>query len=292
MPTKKVSQMKKYYKLNNFEFLNKQDMSRITKRQQAILKLYENPIKTLEIQKKILEDNNLLDVLGNFYLPQDFNFDKIKQLGISKMSLQTFQIPFKNEDIKTMIDMPKVQVTTPKISQDMGKIYHSVYLLGNHNGNKMLYLLSVQYSQNQSKPPVDFHIKLDALVGGKTWFSLLRMDSIGKPHPNYFKDGIPCKEYLEVEKIRTPHLHRASYEAQLFTNTNSYSNAEEFDFLDYDNLNFADGSIFDKLLNNFLAQCHADVNIRDIAGTWFDFNNKNVFKPKIVSDDEVINWIL
>ena len=279
-------------KYKDKKHLYNSDMARISNRQSAILKLYDQPeLAKLEALEK-LKSLGLENVLDDYFLPDNYNLDKLKNLEINTPRLQIVKLPFKNQDIKIMLDMPKIQISTPKIEHSMGKTYHSVYLIGKYKDKKMVYLLSVEYARDQKRPPCDFHIKLDALVGGKTWFSLMRIDSMGNPHPNYFENGVPVKTYNEVKKIRTPHLHTASYEAQMFTNTTHYSNAEELDFLDYENINFEDGTLFTSLMQTFLKRCNAEVNIKDVAGSWFDFDNTNIFDTKIIDNDEVINWIL
>lgn len=264
----------------------------ITKRQRTILALYQDAENTKRETLKALKDAGLCDVLKNYYLPENFNFNKLDKFEIATPRLQKYKLPFKNKDIEIMLKMPKVQISTPKISYYQGKIYHSVYLVGNNNGEKMAFMLSVEYRKERSSYPCDFHIKLDALVGGKTWFSLMRIDSIGCPHPNYFKDGKPCETFTEVEKIRTPHLHTTSYEAQMFTDMTHYSNAEEIDGIDYENISYKDGTLFSKLMQIFLQKCNAKVNFKPLTNDYLDIDTENVFKPLVDFDSEVINWIL
>lgn len=266
--------------------------ARITNRQDSILKLYEKPHLAKQKALDALKELGLHNVLKDYFLPKNYNLNNLSKLTTNSPRLQIVNLPFKNQDIKLMLEMPKVQISTPKIEHSSGKTYHSIFLMGKHEDKKMIFLLSVEYCQDQKRPPCDFHIKLDALVGGKTWFSLCRIDSMGNPHPNYFDNGVPVKTYSEVKKIRTPHMHTASFEAQMYTDTTHYSDAEELDFVDYENINFDDGSLFNKLMQYFLKKCNAHANIKDVTGYWFDFENSNIFETKIIEDEGVIDWIL
>ena len=270
--------------------LNSEDHS-LTKRQRTILALYQDAENTKRATLRALKEAGLYDVLNNYYLPENFNFNKLDKFEIITPRLQKYKLPFKNSDIEIMLKMPKVQVSTPKISYSNGKIYHSTYLVGSNDRGRMVFLLSVEYRKDRSSYPCDFHIKLDALVGGKTWFSLMRIDSLGASHPNYFKDGKPCETYADVEKVRTPHLHTTSYEAQMFTDMTHYSSAEEIEGIDYENIIYKDGKLFTKLLQIFLKKCNAKVNLRDLSNEYLDIDNENVFKPLVDFDSEVINWI-
>ena len=105
-------------------------MARISNRQSAILKLYDQPELAKQEALEKLKSLGLEDVLDDYFLPDNYNLDKLKNLEINTPRLQIVKLPFKNQDIKIMLDMPKIQISTPKIEHSMGKTYHSVFLLG------------------------------------------------------------------------------------------------------------------------------------------------------------------
>ncbi len=280
-------------KYKNKKQLVDEKLDRVLRKQKTILNLYENSAKTKQNVMSTLKENGLLDVLNNYFLPSNYDFTNIDDIGPTSVHrLQEYKLPFKNEDINIMLNMPKIQISSQKTCSSLGKIYHSVFLVGKYKDKKMLFLLAVEYHPIKNTAPMDFQIKLDAYVGGKTWFSLLRLDSIGNPHLNYFKNNVPCKNLQDIRKVRTPHLHIASYESQLYTDTTHYSNAEEIDFVNYNKINFEDGTLFYKLMQFFIKKCNAKVNVAPIKNKYIDLKCNNVFEPLIIKDDEVINWIL
>ena len=214
------------------------------------------------------------DILHNYFLPDGFDVSSINIDDAVQSRIQEDRLPFDNEQIKEMIKMPKQAINESYNMYVKGKHVHGTLLLGEHNGKQVLFLLNIDKSKAYDDGFNKFSIKLNVLVGGKTWFELARIDSQDEPHPNFIKDGKVVSSVDEIEMIRTPHIHIASQECQLFADNADYSVAcptsKHFDLQNIDGKD-----LFKPHMQKFLEFANVDVKINEnVPDDWhFAINN-------------------
>lgn len=225
------------------------------------------------------------DIFDNYYLPDNFNFYKLTPDMIRPHNLQEHLLPYSNKQIDNLIKMPKIAINKPISFNSQGRHIDAIFLLGQENAKNVLYVLKIGRSCQYNCEFNDFHLELYAYVQGKTWLSLLRLDSMGYTHLNYIVNGKVAKSNEEVTRARTPHLHKCTYECQVLTNRLGYSLAEELDYINYSKLHYGK-EMFLTCLNNFTKLCNADVKF-DQRTSLFDKNYVKVNKKK---DLKEIEW--
>ena len=205
------------------------------------------------------------------------------------VNLQKVLLPFTNEQIENLIKMPKVAINDVYNFNYRGGNTHAVYLLGKENNKFVLFVLRIDKSCEYKDDFIDFHIKLDACIQGKTWLTLLRLDSIGKKHPNYIVNGKVCVNNSQVEFAICPHLHKCTQECQVISEALDYLTASELDFVDYNNLNLNDKNFFKQCMQKFLEQTNINLKINkkvennyhyNITNPLFDYETPQIYKPK------------
>ena len=256
-----------------------------------------NEIDFDEVEYKAIKDAKEYygdSIFDDIYLPENYDLSCLDtEVLPKKFDLQEMKLPFDNKTIQNMIKMPKILINNVFCFKDKGKLIHGSYLLGKNDGKYALFLLKIESSceyKNFSK----VSIKLDACIQGKAWFSLMRLDSVGHPHPNYVKNNKVVDNEEDLTYARTPHLHRADYYTQVVTDTLSYSLAKELPFFDYDK-NVSDKFMFKKFVNYFLKTCNIKAKIYDNVKKdyffsetqpLFDYDVPNIDKPKDIEGME------
>ena len=245
-----------------------------------------NEIDFFETEYRLVKEAKELygdDIFDNIYLPNDFDLKKLDINLAEKYDLQECQLPFGNDTIYNLIRMPKTLINEVFNYNHKGRSIHGAYLLGKHNEKYVLFLLRIE-SPVEHKNFTNFKIKLDACIQGKAWFSILRLDSSGHPHPNYIKNGKVVKTQEEMSFARTPHLHIADHITQVLTDTVSYSLAQELPFFDYENQSVNDKFMFKKMVKYFLkiSNIKAKMN-KNIRKNYFYSKSEPLFDYEVPS---------
>ena len=238
--------------------------------------MQENEKHKDELLKQIKEEVKAKygDILDDYFLPQNFEFGLVDENDVIESHLQQDRLPFTNDQIKEMIDMPKQAINDSYNLYADGKHVHGTFLIGTLNGKHALFSLKIEKPRKYDDDFADFHIKLDILVGGQTWFELLRIDSQGNEHPNYIKDGNVVSSFDEVEKANPPHIHITNHECQILAGNHKYSLAYQTDkYLNLANIDNKD--LFKSHMQKFIKMANIDLEInKNISDDWhFKINN-------------------
>ena len=220
------------------------------------------------------------NILENYFLPNNFKMQDIKDKDAMQTRIQQDCLPFTNEQIQEMIDMPKYPINDVYIDNDKGKVVNGKFLIGEHNGKKALFVIFVEKSKAYGDDFDKFSIKLNLYAGGKTWFEIVRIDSQEAEHPNLIKNGKVVSNSSQVEWINTPHVHRTTQESQLFSDTLDYSTARST--VEYLNLKTID--------NNTLFRAHVELFLEKTNIIGKDMEKREEQIKNIINEDLPENW--
>lgn len=226
-----------------------------------------------ELRNELIQNAKKIsnDILENYYLPENFDFNKLNFELIRPVHLQDTILPYSNKQLSDLISMPKIAINELINENDKGRNVHATFLLGKQNDKYVLFLLSIDKSPGYENDFIDFHIRLCAYVQGKTWLNLLRLDSFGNPHRNFIAND-KVASYNEVWQARTPHLHRADEKCIVLSKNPNYTIAHELDFLDYSSNMYNDKFLFKKCMDYFLKLTNTKININPLVKNDYHYN--------------------
>ena len=150
------------------------------------------------------------DVFENFYIKDNFDFYQFCQTKVRTHANQTspsIAVPFSDKTFEMFNKMKKTIVSKKPVKSFVnGKITDTYVLVGENDGKKVLFTLSIR--KQSPNAYAHMNITLDLWIKGKNWIPIARIDTSGYPHPNYFNvDGSVPRNIEDIEKIKTPHLH-------------------------------------------------------------------------------------
>lgn len=193
----------------------------------------ENYAKLKDSLLKQANENLNLDILNDYHLDSYFEFSNLDGSHFLKRMEQSCPLPYPNSMIKKFIKMEKTPINMPFITNSRGKNIFGVYMIGKENGKPILFSLSIIKGTEDNKDNIDFCIKVDMSISGKTWLPLLRLDSIGPEHPNYIIGNKLIQDLNDLKKIKTPHIHITNEQTQIILHDKlDYTSAEYLCFLD------------------------------------------------------------
>lgn len=234
-------------------------------------KQYDDLLKTLVLHAKEKLGKN---IFTDFHLPLNFSLNNLDDSIFKSRSNQTLPLPFPNEMFDLFIKMPKKAINNVYNFNNKGNNITGIYLIGKHNSKSVLYALSVVRFLGYNDY-LNFCIKLDVCIAGKTWLNLLRLDSFGPAHPNYFEGKKVFTDESSVPYIQTPHLHVNSQENQILAyNRLSYSPAIELKF-NFENFRSDDKRLLKNCFQYFKEFANIDIEINKNIEKDFHYNFNN-----------------
>ena len=173
--------------------------------------------------RQIEEANKVLgtrDFTREYGVSDNFEIAKLDDKVFTSRGSQVTFMPFSNKQIEHFMTMKKQVVNAPFTGNSKGKNYYGTYLVGDDNGKKVVFALTIRRGTQDNEDQKDFSIKIDMLVAGKQWMQIARYDSIGFAHPNYIIPGANGKLVVpenpsQITKAATPHLHHQTEEGQV-----------------------------------------------------------------------------
>ncbi len=214
------------------------------------------------------------NIFTDFQLPIDFSLNNLDDSIFRNRTTQTLPLPYSNEIFELLKKMPKKAINDVYNFNNKGYNITGVYLIGKYDNKPVLFAFNICRFLAY-KDYLNFSIKLDVCVGGKTWLQLLRLDSYGPSHPNYFQNKKVCQKESEVQYVKTPHLHINSQENEILThNIIDYSPAIELDF-NFENFRSDDKTLLKKCFEYFKKYANIEIEInKKIENDYhYDFNN-------------------
>lgn len=153
------------------------------------------------------------DIFKDYFVPDDFDYRKLKPDYFANPTRQIMAFPFEQSQFDELIGMEKKMLNQPIIFNYKGHTIHGGYFYGIKNGKVVLFALSITTDSNQrlaEHPKLDkykFSIKLDMLINGHEPLALLRFDSLGS-HPNLISNGQIALDNFSVQALSQPHIHK------------------------------------------------------------------------------------
>ena len=231
------------------------------------------------------------DIFTDLGAPKTFSFDELKDnIFRDRISLKMF-IPFSNNTLKQMINIPKRAITYTHTFDNNGRFIQGFFLVGNFNGKPLLYALTIVKSK---RDPTKFCIKLDVKINYQSneqssiddYFPLLRIDSSGDRHINYIKDGIPVKDISQIEYVPTPHLHTNTNECQVLCNDTNYTTAKS---IDLEKIGTKEESMFTKCIKFFAKEINLITELNANIDRGIILNEDMFVQAKTCIDMEEFN---
>lgn len=204
------------------------------------------------------------DFLLNYHLPQDFDFSQLNEIFFTERNPQTLALPFDDEVFNKFLTIEKQIINLPIMQKDV----HGAFLVANDNGKPIVFALSIV-----KKTEIDLNIKLDVLVGGKTWLPLCRLDTFGPSHPNYFNSD----KVLDVpQRAPTPHLHINNQLTQILCYDDlDYTTANYLLSLAYENNQENDSPLIKRAINYFFEATNINAPINEKIIDSYDYDSTN-----------------
>ncbi len=213
------------------------------------------------------------NIFTDFQLPINFSLNNLDDSIFKRRNLQTMALPFSNKIFELLIKMPKKAINDVYNFNNKGYNVTGIYLVGKYNDKPILFALNVNRFLTY-KDYLNFSIKLDVCIGGKTWLQLLRLDSSGDSHPNFFEGKSVCQDESKIIYAKTPHLHINSQENEVLSyNIIDYSPAIELDF-NFKNFRSDDKTLLKNCFEYFKKYANIDIEInKEIENDYhYDFN--------------------